>query len=203
VKIGDNFTAYSRVTVSRDCEIGNNCTLHAGAVIGGDGFGFAPGEDGSYSKIPQTGNVQIEDNVEIGCNSTVDRATIGSTVIRRGVKIDNLVQIGHNVEIGENTVMAAQTGIAGSTKTGRQCVFAGQVGVAGHLTIADATIVGAQSGIPNSVKLPNQTLMGYPAIAVSNFRRSTVVYKNLPELQRTVYELEKKIAKLEKLNSPE
>ncbi|MDR2839775.1 MAG: UDP-3-O-(3-hydroxymyristoyl)glucosamine N-acyltransferase [Paludibacter sp.] len=193
VKIGDNFTSYANVTINDDIQIGNNCILHAGVVIGGDGFGFAPSEDGSYNKIPQTGNVIIEDNVEVGSNSTIDRATLGSTIIRSGVKIDNLVQIAHNVEIGENTVMAAQTGIAGSTKIGKHCVFAGQVGVAGHINIADGTIFGAQSGVPNSVKLPNQILMGYPAIAVGNFRRSTVVYKNLPELQRTVYELEKKI----------
>jgi len=166
-------------------------------VIGGDGFGFAPAEDGSYKKIPQMGNVILEDNVDVGCNATIDRATLGSTIIRKGVKIDNLVQIAHNVEIGENTVIASQSGIAGSTKVGKSCVLAGQVGVAGHLYIADGNIFGAQTGIPNSIKTPNQAYQGYPAIPVGNFRRSSVVYKNLPELQKTIFDLQKRIAELE------
>ena len=193
-KIGDNFTMFSGARVYKKCIIGNDCTLHSGAVIGGDGFGFAPTEDGSYKKIPQMGNVILEDNVDIGCNTTIDRATLGSTIIRKGVKIDNLVQIAHNVEIGENTAIAAQSGIAGSTKIGKNCILAGQVGISGHIQIADGTIFGAQTGVPNSVKIPNQILMGYPAIPIGNYRRSAVVYKNLPELQKTVYELQKKLA---------
>ena len=196
-KIGENVILFSGVKVYYNCVIGNNCTLHSGSVIGSDGFGFAPTEDGSYKKIPQMGNVVLEDNIEIGANSVVDRATLGSTIIRQGVKIDNLVQIAHNVEVGNNTVIAAQTGISGSTKLGKQCILAGQVGIAGHLHIADGTIFGAQSGVPNSVKKPNQTLQGYPAVPVMTFHRASVVYKNLPEMQKTVYALEKKIQELE------
>ncbi len=197
-KIGENVTLYSGVKVYFDCIIGNNCTLHSGSVIGSDGFGFAPTDDGSYNKIPQMGNVILEDNVEIGANSIVDRATLGSTIIRKGVKIDNLVQIAHNVEVGENTVIAAQTGISGSTKLGKHCVLAGQVGLAGHLQIADGTIFGAQTGVPNSVKIPNQVLQGYPAIPVMNFHKSAIVHKNLPELQKLVYAMQKRIEELEK-----
>ena len=196
-KLGENVTLFSGVKVYYNCVIGNNCTLHSGSVIGSDGFGFAPTEDGSYKKIPQMGNVVLEDNIEIGANTVVDRATLGSTIIRKGVKIDNLVQIAHNVEIGKNTVIAAQTGISGSTKLGKQCILAGQVGIAGHLHIADGTIFGAQSGVPNSVKTPNQTLQGYPVVPVMTFHRASVVYKNLPDLQKTVYALEKKIQELE------
>lgn len=195
--LGENVTLYSGVKVYNDCVIGNNCILHSGAVIGSDGFGFAPNGDGSYKKIPQMGNVVLEDNVEIGANSIVDRATLGSTTIRKGVKIDNLVQIAHNVEVGENTVIAAQTGISGSTKLGKQCILAGQVGLAGHLQIADGTIFGAQTGVPNSVKIPNQTLQGYPAIPVMNFHKSAIVHKNLPELQKLIYAMQKRIEELE------
>ena len=201
-KIGDDITIYSGAQIYKKCIIGNNCTIHAGAIIGGDGFGFAPVEDGSYKKIPQMGNVVLEDNVDVGCNATIDRATLGSTIIRKGVKIDNLVQIAHNVEIDTNTVIASQTGIAGSTKVGKNCILAGQVGIAGHLTIADSSIFGAQTGVPNSIKTPNQTYQGYPAIPVGNFRRSSVVYKNLPDLQKTVSELQRKITELEeKINT--
>jgi len=196
-KLGENVTLFSGVKVYYNCEIGNNCTLHSGSVIGSDGFGFAPSEDGTYKKIPQMGNVVLEDNIEIGANTVVDRATLGSTIIRQGVKIDNLVQVAHNVEVGMNTVIAAQTGISGSTKLGKQCILAGQVGIAGHLHIADGTIFGAQTGVPNSVKTPNQTLQGYPAVPVMTFHRASVVYKNLPELQKTVYALQKKIQELE------
>jgi UDP-3-O-[3-hydroxymyristoyl] glucosamine N-acyltransferase len=196
--LGDNVTLFSGVKVYNDCVIGNNCILHSGAVIGSDGFGFAPTEDGTYKKIFQMGNVVLEDNVEIGANSIVDRATMGSTKIGKGVKIDNLVQIAHNVEIGENTVIASQTGISGSTKLGKHCVLAGQVGLAGHLQIADGTIFGAQSGVPNSVKIPNQILQGYPAISVMNFHKSAIVHKNLPELQKLVYAMQKRIEELEK-----
>jgi len=197
VSVGDNVRLYSGVKIYNDCVIGNNCTFHSGSVIGSDGFGFAPTEDGSYKKIPQMGNVIVEDNVEIGANSIVDRATLGSTVICKGVKIDNLVQIAHNVEVGENTVIAAQTGISGSTKLGKQCILAGQVGIAGHLNIADGTIFGAQTGVPNSVKLPNQTLQGYPAIPIMAFHKAAIVHKNLPELQKMIYAMQKKIEELE------
>jgi len=195
--LGDNVTLYSGVKVYYNCVIGNNCTLHSGSVIGSDGFGFAPSEDGSYKKIPQMGNVILEDNIEIGANSVVDRATLGSTILRKGVKIDNMVQIAHNVEVGVNTVIAAQTGISGSTKLGKQCILGGQVGIAGHLHIADGTSFGAQSGVPNNIKVPNHAYQGYPAIPVMTFHRASVVYKNLPELQKTVYELQKKIQELE------
>ena len=197
VRIEDNTVLFSGVKIYPDCVVGKNCTLHSGAVIGSDGFGFAPTEDGSYKKIPQMGNVVLEDNIEIGANSVVDRSTLGSTFIRNGVKIDNLVQIAHNVDVGMNTVIAAQTGISGSTKLGKQCIIAGQVGIAGHLHIADGTIFGAQTGVPNNVKIPNQTLQGYPAVPVMTFHRASVVYKNLPELQKTVYALQKKIQELE------
>jgi UDP-3-O-[3-hydroxymyristoyl] glucosamine N-acyltransferase len=196
-RIGDDVTLFSGVKIYYNCVIGNHCTLHSGSVIGSDGFGFAPTEEGIFKKIPQMGNVVLEDDIEIGANSVVDRATMGSTFIRKGVKIDNLVQIAHNVEIGMNTVIAAQTGISGSTKLGKQCILAGQVGIAGHLHIADGTIFGAQSGVPNNVKTPNQTLQGYPAVPVMTFHRASVVYKNLPELQKTVYALQKKIQELE------
>jgi len=195
--LGDNVSLFSGVKIYYNCVIGNNCTLHSGTIIGSDGFGFAPTEDGSYKKIPQMGNVVLEDNIEIGANSVVDRSTLGSTFIRNGVKIDNLVQIAHNVDVGMNTVIAAQTGISGSTKLGKQCIIAGQVGIAGHLHIADGTIFGAQTGVPNNVKIPNQTLQGYPAVPVMTFHRASVVYKNLPELQKTVYALQKKIQELE------
>jgi UDP-3-O-[3-hydroxymyristoyl] glucosamine N-acyltransferase len=197
VKLGENIKLFSGVKVYNSCVIGDNCTLHSGAVIGSDGFGFAPTEDGSYSKIPQTGNVVLEDDVEIGANSVVDRATMGSTIIRKGVKIDNLVQIAHNVEVGTNTVIAAQTGISGSTKLGNQCMLGGQVGIAGHLHIADGTIFGAQTGVSGSVKKTNQTLQGYPAIPIMTFQRASVVYKNLPEIQKMIFAMQKQIQDLE------
>lgn len=198
VQLGNNVNLFSGVTIYNSCVIGNNCTLHSGSVIGSDGFGFAPTENGSYKKIPQMGNVILEDNVEIGANSVVDRATLGSTIIRKGVKIDNLVQVAHNVEVGENTVIAAQTGISGSTKLGKQCILAGQVGIAGHLQIADGTIFGAQTGVPNSIKIPNQTLQGYPAIPIMTFHKAAIVHKNLPDLQKMIYTMQKRIEELEK-----
>ena len=200
--LGENVTLFAGVKVYNLCEIGNNCVLHAGVVIGSDGFGFAPLEDGSYKKIPQMGNVVLEDNVEVGANTTIDRATLGSTIVRKGVKLDNLIQIAHNVEIGENTVIASQTGISGSTKVGKQCIIAGQVGMAGHIQIADNTIFGAQAGVASSVKKCGQVFQGSPAIPVSNFQRSSVVHKNLPELQKTVFALQKQIQELEnRINS--
>jgi UDP-3-O-[3-hydroxymyristoyl] glucosamine N-acyltransferase len=196
--IGENVVLNSGVKVYYNCVIGANCILHSGCVIGSDGFGFAPTADGSYKKIPQMGNVVLEDDVEIGANSVVDRATLGSTIIRKGVKIDNLVQIAHNVEVGMNTVIAAQTGISGSTKLGKQCTLAGQVGIAGHLQIADGTIFGAQTGVPNSVKIPNQVLQGYPAVPIMTFHKAAIVHKNLPELQKLIYAMQKRIDELEK-----
>ena len=177
VTIGDGTKFYPGVKIYEGCKIGKNCIFHAGAVIGADGFGFAPLEDGTWKKIEHTGNVIIEDDVEIGANVCVDKSQMGSTVIRRGVKIDNLCQIAHNVEIGCNTVMASQTGIAGSTKIGGHCIIAGQVGIAGHLNIADNTTIGAQSGILGSVKESGQTLMGSPAFPLKQYLRSYAVFK--------------------------
>ena len=196
VKVGNNCQLHAGVKVEKECVVGNNCILHAGVVIGSDGFGFAPTDDGSYRKIPQTGNVILEDNVEVGANATIDRATLGSTTIRKGVKIDNLVQIAHNVEVDINTVIAAQSGIAGSTKIGKQCVLAGQVGIAGHLEIADGSVFGAQTGVPSSLKTPNQIYQGYPAVTLGVFQRASVIFKKLPDLQKSIYELQKQLAEL-------
>lgn len=197
--IGDNVLIYPGVSIYEGCVIGNNCIIHANAVIGSDGFGFAPSEDGTYKKIPQTGNVVIEDDVEIGANTTVDRATLGSTIIRKGVKLDNLVQVAHNVEIGEDSVIASQTGIAGSSKIGKRVMFGGQVGISGHVNIADGTILGAKAGVASSIKTPGQIYSGYPAVPINTFRRSYVVNKNLPVLQNTINELIKKVGELEKI----
>lgn len=198
VKIGDNVILYPGVKVYHGCHIGNNCIVHAGTVIGSDGFGFAPQPDGSYKKIPQIGIVIIEDNVEIGANTTIDRATMGATVVRRGVKLDNLIQIAHNVEVGENTVMAAQVGIAGSSKIGAQCMFGGQVGVAGHRHIGNHVNIGAQSGIPNDVK-DNMEIMGYPAVPKIDFARQSIHVKRLPELNNTVKQLQREIEELKNI----
>ena len=179
-KVGNNTTLYPHVTIYQDCHVGNNCILHAGCVIGADGFGFAPSSQG-YDKIPQIGIVIIEDNVEIGANTCVDRATMGATVIHQGVKLDNLIQIAHNVEIGSHTVMASQGGVAGSAKIGEWCVFAGQVGIAGHIKVGDHVTIGAQSGIPGNTK-SGSTLMGYPAVDPKIFARSSVIFKKLPEM---------------------
>ncbi len=197
--IGDNVLIYPGVSIYEGCVIGNNCIIHANAVIGSDGFGFAPSEDGTYKKIPQTGNVVIEDDVEIGSNTTIDRATLGSTIIRKGVKLDNLVQVAHNVEIGEDSVIASQTGIAGSSKIGKRVMFGGQVGISGHVNIADGTILGAKAGVASSIKTPGQIYSGYPAVPINTFRRSYVVNKNLPVLQNTINELIKKVGELEKI----
>lgn len=196
VTIGDNSTIYSGVKIYESCKLGKNCTVHASTVIGADGFGFAPSDNNDYKKVPQIGNVVLEDNVEIGANSCIDRATMGSTFIRKGVKIDNLVQIAHNVEVGKNTVVAAQTGIAGSAKIGEHCMFGGQVGIVGHLEVANGVQVAAQSGIPSSVKTEGAILQGTPAIKISNFQKSYVVYRRLPELSRKVSQLEKQIEEL-------
>ena len=189
VHIGNNVILHSGVKIYNDCVIGENCIIHSGAVIGSDGFGFAP-HNGIYTKIAQIGNVVIEDNVEIGANTTIDRATMGSTVIRKGVKLDNLIQVAHNVEIGENTVMAAQVGVAGSTKIGKNNMIGGQVGFAGHIKIGDNNQIGAQSGIPNNVGDGNR-LMGYPATDARDFARQTVYIKKLKSLFDDVNNLKK------------
>jgi UDP-3-O-[3-hydroxymyristoyl] glucosamine N-acyltransferase len=197
-KIGGKCTMFPGVKIYHDCILGNNCVIHAGSVIGSDGFGFAPQSETEFMKIPQVGNVVIEDNVEIGANVAIDRATMGSTIIRKGVKLDNLIQIGHNVEIGENTVMAGQTGVAGSSKIGRNCMFGGQVGISGHLKIADGTKIGAQAGIPGDVKKENTILLGSPAIEHRNFLRSSVAFRQLPDLKTKLEELEREVGKLKK-----
>ena len=192
VIIGDNTTIYSGVKIYSETQIGNNCIINSGAVIGADGFGFTPNENGEFQKVPQTGNVIIEDNVDIGSSTTIDRATLGSTVIRKGVKLDNQIQIAHNVEIGENTVIAAQTGIAGSTKIGKYCLIGGQVGIAGHLTIGDHVKVQAQTGVGHRVK-DGEKLYGSPAIDYGNYVKSYVHFKNLPKIVKQLDDLEKKI----------
>ncbi len=191
-KIGNNTILYYGVKIYDECIIGNQCTLHAGVAIGQDGFGFAPQSDGHYKKIPQIGNVIIEDNVEIGANTTIDRATLGSTIIRKGVKLDNLIQIAHNVEIGENTVIAAQTGIAGSTKIGKNCMIGGQVGIVGHLTIANGVKIQAQSGIAKSIKKPDSVWEGSPAFHLPDFLRSYVHFKNFDHIVERIRRLEEK-----------
>ena len=190
VVIGDNTTVFSGVKVYSDCMIGANCTLHSGVIVGGDGFGFAPNSENNYSKVPQIGNVIIEDHVEIGSNTTIDRATLGSTIIRKGVKLDNLIQIAHNVEIGENTVIAAQTGIAGSTKVGRDCMIGGQVGIVGHISIAAGVKIAAQSGIGHSIAKEGEIVQGSPAFGIGDYKRSYVVFRNLPDLQKRIKDLE-------------
>ena len=195
-KIGTGSIIYPNVTIYHECRIGNNVILHAGSVIGADGFGHAPAADG-YEKIPQIGNVVIEDNVEVGANTCIDRATMGATIIRKGVKLDNLIQVAHNVEVGANTVMASQCGIAGSTKIGEWCMFGGQVGVAGHSTIGDRLFVGAQTGIPGNMK-GGQTVMGSPAIDAKLFARASVVTKRLPDMYATLNTLQKEIEELKK-----
>ncbi len=190
VIIGNNVTIHAGVIIYSDCVLGNNITIHAGSIIGSDGFGFAPKEDGSYQKIPQLGNVIIEDDVEIGSNTTIDRATIGSTIIKKGVKIDNLIQIAHNVEIGENTVIAAQVGISGSTKIGKGVMMGGQSGTIGHVIIADGIKIAARTGITKDFKEAGITISGYPAREQSAFLRAQVAQKNLPALEKRVKELE-------------
>ena len=192
VKIGAGTTLHPGVKIYEGCRVGENCIIHAGAVIGADGFGFLPKPDGTFDKIPQLGNVIIEDNVEIGANTCVDRAKTDSTIIRKGVKLDNLIQIGHNVEIGENTVSSAQTGIAGTTKVGHNCFLAGQVGIADHVTIGNYVKIGSQSGIDKNVP-DGEIRFGSPALAGINYHRSFAVFKELPELRRRVAELEKQI----------
>jgi UDP-3-O-[3-hydroxymyristoyl] glucosamine N-acyltransferase len=190
VVIGDNTTLFAAVKVYSDCRIGKDCTLHTGTVIGADGFGFTPNSENQYKKVAQIGNVIIEDYVEVGANSTIDRATLGSTIIRKGVKLDNLIQIGHNAEIGENTVIAAQTGVAGSTKIGRDCMIGGQVGIVGHIVIADKVKIAAQSGIGSSILNEGEIVQGSPAFNIGDFKRTYVVFRKLPQLEKRIKELE-------------
>ena len=192
VTIGNNTTIFAGVKLYSETVVGNNCIINSGAIIGADGFGFAPDENGEFKKVPQTGNVIIEDNVDIGSATTIDRATLGSTIIRKGVKLDNQIQIAHNVEIDEHTVIAAQTGIAGSTKIGKYCMIGGQVGIAGHLTIGNNVKVQAQTGIGHRVK-DGEKLYGSPAIDYGNYVKSYVHFKNLPKLVKTINDLEKKV----------
>lgn len=195
VEIGKDTTLFPGVKVYYDCEIGNGVIVHAGTVIGSDGFGFAPQLSGDYKKVPQIGNVRIEDHVEIGANATIDRATMGSTIIRKGVKLDNMVQIAHNVEVGENTVIAAQSGISGSTKIGKNCLLGGQVGIVGHIKIADGTRINAQSGVSKSTQ-PNTALTGSPAYDFKKALKSQAVFRRLPDLQNRVRQLENLVEQL-------
>ena len=193
--IADNTLIYAGVKIYHDCRIGANCIIHSGSVIGGDGFGFVQQDDGQQRKIPQVGNVIIDDNIEIGCNVTIDRATMGSTIIRKGVKLDNLIQIGHNVEIGDNTVIVSQAGIAGSTKVGENCMIGGQVGLAGHIRIGNNVKIGAQSGVTNNVK-DDEAVLGSPAFTASKQAKAMIVYKSLPEMSKRIDELERQIEQL-------
>ena len=195
--IGENSILYPNVTVYHDCRVGKRCILHAGSVVGADGFGFAPSPEG-YEKIPQIGIAMLEDDVEIGANTCVDRATMGATIVHKGVKLDNLIQIAHNVEVGSHTVMASQVGIAGSTKVGEWCMFGGHVGLAGHIRVGNHVNIGAQSGIPGTVKGDNLTIMGSPAIDAKQFFKSSVIYKKLPDMYQTLNRMEKEIEELKK-----
>lgn len=193
-EIGDNTVLFSGVKVYHECRIGANCTIHANSVIGSDGFGFAPNTEGhSFAKVPQLGNVVIEDNVEIGSNTSVDRATMGSTRLRSGVKLDNLVQIAHNAEIGENTVIAGLSGVAGSTKVGKNCMIAAQVGIAGHLRIADGVKIAGQSGIGNHIDKPGEVVQGSPAFTIGEYKRSYVLFRSLPKLNDKINEMSKQL----------
>lgn len=196
VAIGNGTIVHAGVKILRDCVIGNNVTIHAGTVIGSDGFGFAPQADGSFKKVPQIGNVVIEDNVEIGANATIDRATIGSTIIRAGAKLDNLIQVAHNVEVGNNSVIAAQAGVSGSTKIGNNVMIGGQAGIVGHIQIADGAKINAQSGVSKSIKTPNTAVTGSPAHDYTSALRSQALNRNLPDLEKRISELEKLIRAL-------
>ncbi len=198
VTIGDNTKINPGVKIYNDCVVGENCIFHAGVVIGADGFGFAPQTDDTYKKVAQIGNVVIKDGVEIGANTTIDRATMGSTVIEKNVKLDNQIQIAHNVVIGENTVIAAQSGVSGSTKIGKNCMIAGQVGIVGHLTIEDNVIIAAQAGVSNNIS-SGKIMQGTPAFELKQFQRSNVVIRKLPDLYKEVYTLERKVEELTKM----
>ena len=193
VTIGDNTILFAGVRIYSESVIGNNCTFHSGVIIGSDGFGFAPNADGTYNKVPQIGNVVIEDNVEIGAATTIDRATLGSTIIRKGVKLDNQIQIAHNVEVGENTVIASQTGVAGSTKIGKNCIIGGQVGIVGHITIGNGVKVQAQSGIGKSLA-DGDVVQGSPAFGYGDFAKSFVHFKNFPKIVSDLEDIKKKLS---------
>jgi UDP-3-O-[3-hydroxymyristoyl] glucosamine N-acyltransferase len=197
VKLGQNCLIYPNVSIYQGCVVGNQVTIHSGSVIGSDGFGFAPNGEG-YDKIPQIGIVTIEDNVEIGANTCIDRSTMGSTYVRKGVKLDNLVQIAHNTDIGENTVMSAQVGIAGSTKVGQWCMFGGQVGIAGHIKIGNKVFLGAQSGVPGNIK-DDQTLIGTPPMEPKPYFKSQAIFRRLPEIYKQLNELQKEVENLKAL----
>jgi UDP-3-O-[3-hydroxymyristoyl] glucosamine N-acyltransferase len=190
VSIGDDVVVFAGAKIYSESIIGNNCVIHSGAIIGADGFGFTPNDNGEYSKVPQTGNVVLEDNVDVGAGTTIDRATLGSTLLRKGVKLDNQIQIAHNVEIGENTAIAAQTGVAGSTKIGRNCLIGGQVGIVGHITIGDRVKIQAQSGIGRNVK-DDEVLQGSPALNYGDYNKSYVHFKNLPKIVNKINEIDK------------
>jgi UDP-3-O-[3-hydroxymyristoyl] glucosamine N-acyltransferase len=196
VKIGDHTILHPGVKIYHDCVIGQHVTIHAGSVVGSDGFGFAPQSDGSFKKVPQIGNVRVEDHVEIGANATIDRATIGSTIIRTGAKLDNLIQIAHNVEVGHDTVIAAQAGVSGSTKIGSHVMIGGQAGIVGHIQIADGSRINAQSGVSKSIKLPNSAVTGSPAFDYTSALRSQALSRNLPELEKRLKELEELVKQL-------
>lgn len=196
VKIGEGSVLHPGVKVYEGCEIGSHCVIHAGAILGGDGFGFAPNQDNNFEKVPQVGKVIIEDHVEIGANTTVDRATMGATVLRKGVKLDNLVMIAHNVEVDENTVIAAQSGISGSTKVGKNCMFGGQVGLIGHINIASGVKIAAQSGITKDIKQEGIVVQGSPAFEFGPYQRSYLLFRNLPKLREQINELERNVKEL-------
>lgn len=196
VQLGDNVVLNPGVKIYHDCVLGKNVTVHAGTVIGSDGFGFAPQADGSFKKVPQIGNVVVEDNVEIGANATIDRATIGSTLIKSGVKLDNLIQIAHNVEVGNNSVIAAQAGVSGSTKIGNNVLIGGQAGLVGHIAIADGVRINAQSGVSKSIRTPNAAVTGSPAFDYTSTLRSQALSRNLPDMEKRIKELEALMKKL-------
>ncbi|MBD3636718.1 MAG: UDP-3-O-(3-hydroxymyristoyl)glucosamine N-acyltransferase [Crocinitomicaceae bacterium] len=200
VTVGDGTTIYSGVHVYRECIIGKHCTLHSGAIIGADGFGFAPNSDNNYEKVPQIGNTILEDHVSVGANTTVDRATLGSTVIKKGVKLDNLVQIGHNVIVGENTVMAAQVGIAGSTKLGKNIMIGGQVGIVGHIEIADEVKIGAQSGVGKTIRKEGEIVLGSPAYEAEDYKKAYMGFRRLPFILNKLRELENELNQLKEKN---
>lgn len=200
VTVGEGTVIYSGVHVYRDCQIGNHCTIHSGAIIGADGFGFAPNSENNYQKVPQIGNTILEDHVSIGANTTVDRATLGSTVVKKGVKLDNLVQIGHNVVIGENTVMAAQVGIAGSTKLGKNIMIGGQVGIVGHIEIADEVKIGAQSGVGKNIRKEGEIVLGSPAYEAEDYKKAYMGFRRLPFILEKLRQLETELNELKENN---
>ncbi|WP_027420637.1 UDP-3-O-(3-hydroxymyristoyl)glucosamine N-acyltransferase [Crocinitomix catalasitica] len=200
VKIGEGTKVFAGVNIYRDCVVGKHCTIHSGTVIGADGFGFTPNAENNYQKVPQIGNVILEDHVEIGANTCIDRATLGSTIIKKGVKLDNLVQIGHNVVIGDNTVMAAQAGVAGSAKLGKNMMVGGQVGIVGHIDLADGVLIGAQSGVPKTIKKKGTTLLGSPAYDAEDYKKSYMGFRRLPQILNRLRDLENELKEIKESN---